>query len=111
MEWWWLIKILDKYREASGQKLSKDKTSIFFSQNTSLSMRTKISQMFGIQASQSYDKYLGFPTLVGKSRSKALRNIRDKVWNCLHNWKVKLLLQAGNEILLKLSSKQFPCIV
>jgi hypothetical protein len=48
------------------QKLNKDKTSIFFSRNTSLEKREEISRFSGLQATQSYDKYLGLPTLVGK---------------------------------------------
>jgi hypothetical protein len=36
VEWRRLTKILEKYEEASGQKLNRDKTSIFFSRNTSL---------------------------------------------------------------------------
>jgi hypothetical protein len=73
MEWRQLTKILEKYGAASGQKLNNNKTSIFFSCNTSLSRRTEISNLLGFQAIQSYDKYLGLPTLVGKSRSKHLR--------------------------------------
>jgi hypothetical protein len=35
VEWRRLTRILDKYEGASGQKLNKEKTSIFFSRNTS----------------------------------------------------------------------------
>jgi hypothetical protein len=67
VEWWRLTKILKKYEQASGQKLNKDKTSIFFSHNTPNARKEEISQLLGLQASNSYDKYLGLPTLVGKS--------------------------------------------
>jgi hypothetical protein len=68
VEWRRLTKLLDKYEATSGQKLNKDKTSIFFNRNTSPKKRLEISQLSGLQATQSYDKYLGLPTLVGKSR-------------------------------------------
>ena len=35
VKWRRLTKILERYEEASSQKLNKDKTSIFFSRNTS----------------------------------------------------------------------------
>jgi hypothetical protein len=90
-----LTKLLDKYEAASGQKLNKDKTSIYFSRNTSPEKRTEISQLSGLQVTQCYDKYLGLPTLVGKSRTQAFAGIKDRVWNCLNNWKTKFLTQAG----------------
>jgi hypothetical protein len=108
VEWRRLTKLLDKYEAASGQKLNKDKTSIFFSRNTSQEKREEISQLSGLQATQSYDKYLRLPTLVGKSRMQAFRGIKDRVWNCLNNWKTKFLTQAGKEILIKAVAQAIP---
>lgn len=79
MEWRRITKILDKYEAASRQKLNKDKTSIFFSHNMSLSRRNEISQLSGLKATHSYDKYLGLPTLEGKLRGQAFCNIKDSV--------------------------------
>jgi hypothetical protein len=98
VEWRRLTKILDKYEAASGQKLNKEKTSIFFSRNTSVEKREEITRLSGLQAMEKYEKYLGLPTLVGKSRSKAFKSIKDRVWCQLQNWKVKFLSQAGKEI-------------
>jgi hypothetical protein len=108
LEWRRLVKILELYEVASGQKLNKDKTSIFFSRNTSMEKRAEISQLSGLQATQNYDKYLGLPTLVGKSRVQAFNSIKDKVWTCLNNWKTKFLSQAGKEILLKVVVQAIP---
>jgi hypothetical protein len=92
---------LEKYERASGQKLNKEKTSIFFSRNTSAKRQQEIFQLSGFPATNRYEKYLGLPTLVSRSRSQAFRSIKDKVWNRLHNWKVKFISQAREEILLK----------
>ena len=43
VEWHRLTKILEKYEDASGQKLNKEKTSIFFSQKTSVEKREEIA--------------------------------------------------------------------
>jgi hypothetical protein len=97
VEWRRITRILDKYEEASGQKLNKEKTSLFFSKNTSEERRREISQLFGLQDTRSYDKYLGLPTLIEKSRVHAFKGIKDRVWNCVNNWEVKFLSQVGKE--------------
>jgi hypothetical protein len=101
VEWRRLIRILGVYEVASGQKLNMDKTSVFFSRNTPSKKREEISHLSELQATQSYDKYLGLPTSIGKSRVKAFQSLKDQVWNYLQNWKNKFLSQAGKEILLK----------
>jgi hypothetical protein len=83
------------------QKLNKEKTSIFFSWNTSMEKREEISRLSGLNATQCYEKYLGLPTMVGRSKYKAFKSIKDRVWNRLNDWKVKFSSQAGKEILIK----------
>lgn len=108
MEWRRLTRILDKYEAALGQKLNKDKTSLFFSRNTSIEKREEISRLSGLKATDRYEKYLGLPTLVGKSRTKAFKIIKDRVWTRLQSWKVKFLSQAGKEILFKTVVQAIP---
>jgi hypothetical protein len=62
----------------------------------------------GLQATKNYDKYLGEPTLVGKSRTRAFNWIKGRVWNCLNNWKTKFLSQANKEILIKAVAQAIP---
>ena len=108
VEWKRLTRILEKYEVVSGQKLNKAKTSIFFNRNTSIEKREEITRLSGIQATNRYEKYLGLPTLVGKSRSRAFKSIKDRVWSRLQNLKVKFLSQAGKEILLKAVVQAIP---
>jgi hypothetical protein len=91
VEWRRLTRILDKYEAASGQKLNQDKTSIFFSRNTSREKREEIVRLSGLKAIDRFEKYLGLPTLVGKSRSQEFKSIKDRVWTRLQSWKVKFL--------------------
>ena len=99
--WSCLSNLLKNYEIALGQKLNTSKTAIFFSRNTPQEAWEKILEESRIPSSQRYDTYLGLPTLVGKSRTKEFKGIIDKVWKRLQNWKLKLLSQAGQEILLK----------
>jgi hypothetical protein len=108
VEWRRLTKILERYEEASGQKLNKTKTSIIFSRNTSQEKRDEISRLSGLCATQCYEKYLGLPTMVGRSRYNSFKSIKDRVWNRLNDWKVKFLSQAGKEILIKAVVQAIP---
>jgi len=100
--------LLECYEKASGQQLNKEKTSIFFSRNTSQEARDCILRLSGIPSTQQFDKYLGLPALVGKSRLRELTCIKDRVWKRLHDWKTKFLSQAGKEILLKAVIQAIP---
>jgi hypothetical protein len=108
VEWRRLTKILERYEEASGQKLNKDKTSIIFSRNTSQEKRDEISRLSGLCATQCYEKYLGLPTMVGRSWYNSFKSIKDRVWDRLNDWKVKFLSQAGKEILIKAVVQAIP---
>jgi hypothetical protein len=91
MEWRRLTRILDKYEVASGQELNQDKSSISFSRNTNGEKREEIIHLSGLKATDRFEKYLGLPTLVSKSRSKEFKSIKDRVWSRLQSWKVKFL--------------------
>ena len=46
-------------------------------------------------------KYLGIPTVTGRSKKVVLCSILDRIWKKLRGWKEKLLSRAGKEVLLK----------
>jgi hypothetical protein len=78
VEWRRLSKLLEDYETASGQKLNKKKTSIFFSRNTS-EKKEEISRLSRLSSTQCYEKYLGLPTMVGRLRYKAFKSIKDRI--------------------------------
>ena len=96
-----MLAILKDYEMALGQKMNTNKTGIFFSQNTTVDDKQKIQELVGIPIDQRYDTYLGLLALVGRSRTKAFKNIKERVWKRLQDWKLRFLSQAGKEILLK----------
>ncbi|XP_041011523.1 uncharacterized protein LOC121255327 [Juglans microcarpa x Juglans regia] len=97
-EWRNVADILDQYRAASGQSLNLQKTSML---NTKLDIKDQIVRELGARVSRDAEKYLGLPSMVGKSKSKAFREIKEKVWSKLQNWKNNFLRQAGKEIFTK----------
>jgi ribonuclease HI len=107
-QWQLLTTLLKRYEEASGQRLNSNKTSIFFSKNSSLEDKKAILEEAGIPDIQCFDTYLGLPALVGKSRTAAFWGIIDRVRKCLSDWKLKFLSQAGKEILIKAVIQAIP---
>jgi hypothetical protein len=81
VEWYCIQKVLDDYEKASGQKLNKGKTSLFFSRNTGEDMRAQILAVAGIGSTQRYEKYLGLPALIGRSKISSLSGIKGRIWD------------------------------
>lgn len=93
--------ILEIYEKAFGQKINREKTSIFFSKNMKTAIRDLILSIVGVNSTQSYEKYIGIPTIIDRSRTFSFKSIQDKVWDRLNGWKEKNLLQAKKEVLIK----------
>ncbi|XP_042944645.1 uncharacterized protein LOC122278530 [Carya illinoinensis] len=108
LEWSRLIGILDIYERALGQKLTKEKISIHFIANTSNAAKDSMLSVAGVRSSSSYEKYLGLPALIGRSRLKAFKTILDRVRSRISNWKSKFVSQAGKKILLKAVVQALP---
>ena len=63
-----LLNILSQYEAVSGQQINRDKTTLFFSKSTTASKQTELLQLLGVPAVKEYEKYLGLPSFVGRSR-------------------------------------------
>ena len=60
------------YEEASGQKINKSKTSLFFSKSIPEDVNHGIKVTLGVPEVMQYEKYLGLPLLWAKGKKKAL---------------------------------------
>ena len=103
-----LKEILGLYESASGQKINTDKSSIFFSPNTSQDLKNEILSILGPMQDSSHTKYLGLPSILGRSKKVVFAEIKDKVCKKLASWKGKLLLLGGKEILIKAMAQAAP---
>ena len=93
--------ILCEYEMAFGQKMNKEKTSLFFSKNTTMEVQDSIKRLFKAQVIKQHEQYLGLPSLVSKGKKKAFNKIKDQVGKKIAGWKGKLLSYAGRETLIK----------
>jgi hypothetical protein len=71
-------------------------------------VRDFILRLFSVPSTQQYDKYLGSPALVGKSKIQEFKCIKDQMWKRMHDWKTKFLFEAGKEILFKVVIPAIP---
>ena len=64
-----LMRILSDYEAALGQKIDHNKSSVFFSPNTSSATKDEILNILGPMQDSRHKKYLGLPSLIGKSKT------------------------------------------
>ncbi|KAL6176326.1 hypothetical protein ACLB2K_052960 [Fragaria x ananassa] len=103
-----LSDILHTYISASGQRINTDKSSLFFSPNTPPQIIDLISSVLSMKIVTDPGRYLGLPTIWGRSKCKALSFVKDAIKKKVANWKQSLLNQAGKEVLIKSVASAIP---
>jgi len=74
-----LIDILQLYEATSGQKVNTNKSSIFFSCNTPKEVKNKVMSTLGPMSDSQHSKYLGLPSIIGKSKTEVFIEIKERV--------------------------------
>ena len=64
--------LLGLYERASWQKINSDKTTLFFSNNTSTDTKEEIKILLGVFEIKEYERYLNLPTVVGRKKKDEL---------------------------------------
>ena len=85
-----------------------EKSSVYFSSNTSSQKRESIKAMLGVKEVERFETYLGLPTLVGRRKYHTFSFLKDRVWKKFQGWKGKTLSRAGKEILIKAVAQSIP---
>ena len=83
--------VLEKFYRESGQKISTDKSRIYFSSNVSDELKEEISERLGIRETNNIGKYLRFPLKHQGVPRNPYNFIVEKVMNKLVGWKAKYL--------------------
>jgi hypothetical protein len=99
--------IFATYEEASGQTINLQKSEIFCSRNVSPAIQNSVTNILGVQHVLGTGKYLGLPSMVGRSRKSTFRFIKDRIWKKINSCCSRCLSQAGREIMIK-SVLQYP---
>ena len=100
--------IISKYERASGQQVNLSKTEVVFSRNVDNGCRNEIVNVLGVKEVEKQEKYLGLPTIIGRSKEVTFACIKERIWKKLQGWKEKLLSRPGKEVLIKAVVQAIP---
>ena len=104
-----VMDLLSLYEDVSGQKINRDKTTLFFSKSVTEANRRIIKGILGVHEIQHNEKYFRLPSLIGKGGKKTRFNyIKERVWRKLQGWEGKLLSQVGREVLIMVVIQAIP---
>lgn len=103
-----LANIISLYERASGQKVNLDKTEVSFSRGVPTTTRTEIGELLHVQEVERHTKYLGLPTIIGRSKNTVFACLKERLWKKIQGWKERLMFRAGKEILLKAVVQAIP---
>jgi hypothetical protein len=78
-----LNEVLQNYQRASGQLVNLNKSEMIFSKGVSNETKRDISQILPIQEKEHFSKYLGLPTVVGRSKNQVFNFIQERIWKKL----------------------------
>jgi hypothetical protein len=67
--------VLQKYELCSGQRVNLQKSSIYFGKGCAAGLKNVLKTTLGVQTEALSERYLGLPTVVGKSRNGAFKYI------------------------------------
>jgi hypothetical protein len=73
--------LLDKYCLASGQRINRDKSSIFFSKRCPADIKESVKTALDVHSETLNEKYLGMPSNVGRLRGGAFKYLKDRIWS------------------------------
>lgn len=106
-----VVTILNQYAQVSGQVINLEKSTMTFSPGTSQDDREAIQQVLGIQVVPQFEKYLGMPAVVGRSKKEVFNFVKDRVWDRVKRWSGRDFSMAGREVLIKAVLQAIPTYV
>lgn len=96
-----ISEVLNEFCEESRQKVSMDKSRVYFSPNVQAEIRDETCARLGIQATTNIGKYLGFPINHKGIVRNRLNFIAERVMSKLSRWKARFLSFARRSVLVK----------
>ncbi|PKI70142.1 hypothetical protein CRG98_009474 [Punica granatum] len=96
-----IMEALQLFCGASGQRISAEKTMMFFSKNENESLRHQIYSCCSFTVTDDLGKYLGVPLIHGRVTRQTHYRIVDRVKARLSGWLASTLSMAGRVTLVK----------
>jgi hypothetical protein len=77
------------------------KSSIFFGKGCRSTDKAVLKESIGINCEAFLEKYLGLPTVVGRSKEGAFKHLPERSHGKVHGWKGQGLSMEGKQTLIK----------
>lgn len=103
-----VTKLLNIYEKASGQRINRDKLTVFFSANVIEYNKGMVCSEMRIREADESAKYLGFPNIIGRNKAVIFGYLKEKVKSCIQNWNAKKVSRPAKEILIKMVAQALP---
>lgn len=103
-----ILELLRCFQEASGQQVNLNKSSVFFSANTSVTTRLGVCSVLGMTEAGADSTYLGLPSILGRNKSVVSGYIKEKMRQKIQSWEGKYISKAGKELLIKTVAQSLP---
>ncbi|KAL8091605.1 hypothetical protein AgCh_034018 [Apium graveolens] len=103
-----VIELLNVYEKASGQKINRGKSSVFFSSNVLDYNRQSVCQKLQMGEADVNTKYLGLPSILGRNKSAMLGYLKEKACAKVKSWDGNFISRSGKEVLIKSVAQALP---
>lgn len=81
---------------------------MFFSTNITRTKREEISQILEVHADITNTKYLGLPSLVGRSKRRVFNYLKENAYKRIRGWQTKPMSQGGKTVLIRNVAQAIP---
>ncbi|KAL0307005.1 UNVERIFIED_CONTAM: hypothetical protein Sradi_6117800 [Sesamum radiatum] len=103
--------VLFRFERASGLKINMQKSAIVFNKNTDPQVRGILAGRIGVEVVNKHEKYLGLPTVGGRSKREMFVSLKNRAWSKMQGWGAKRLSQAGRMVLIKVVAQAIPTYI
>uniref|UniRef100_A0A803PB73 Reverse transcriptase domain-containing protein n=1 Tax=Cannabis sativa TaxID=3483 RepID=A0A803PB73_CANSA len=103
-----VLRLLNLFEAAFGQRVNFAKSSIFFNANTPMDSRDRLCNRLGMVVADENSFYLGLPCIMGRKKTAILGFLKEKMEKRILSWEGKFLSKAGREVLLKTVAQALP---
>lgn len=99
--------LLNEYGMQFGEVMNYQKSGIFFSVNVRRDKLEVIQSIMEVSNDMHDSKYLGLPSLIGRSKKPVFNFLKDCVWRKIQDWSHKMLSKAGQTIMVENVAQTF----
>ncbi|XP_058745919.1 uncharacterized protein LOC131618775 [Vicia villosa] len=83
----------------------------FFSRNISAPAQEDLAHLMGVRRVLGTGKYLGLPSMIGRSKKAVFSFVKDKIWKRINSWSGRSLSKAGKDVMIKSVLQSIPAYI